>query len=161
MIRPGTIEDLPQLILLGERLRLESGVWFPPVDEEYLRSQPLFGPERCCFVGERGSNIVGWLNGLIAAPYEWSPFRVAVQRVLYVAPEARGGFVARDLIRAFVGWAEAQGLTRQMIGLGNGLDPATVDHLYRGLGFRPVGGQYLRDSWESKPPSPSSGRSAV
>ena len=75
--------------------------------------------------------------------------KVAVQRILYVAPEVRS-LAVRGLVRAFVSWAEALGVTRQLVGLGNGLNLEKVDRFYRRLGFEPIGGQYLRDSWGLK-----------
>lgn len=154
-LRNATTDDIPRLIELGNRLRLEAAVWFPPCEPEYLTEtlkRQFSSPENyCCIVAENGSNIVGWLNGLIATPYEWSPMRVAAQRILYVAPEARSLKVVRGLIRAYVSWAEARGVTRQLIGIGNGLNLEKVDRFYRRLGFELIGGQYLRDSWVSKP----------
>lgn len=153
-LRNARIDDLPQIIFLGERLRRESKIWFPEIDTAYLtgvlENQFLRPDKFCCIVAENSSNIVGWLNGLTAT-YEWSPFRFAAQRVLYVVPEARGFVVARRLIRAFIAWAEANGARRQLLGLGNGIRPEKVDRFYRRLGFEPIGGQYLRDSWASKP----------
>lgn len=152
-IRSGNSDDIPQIIELGKRLRLESLVWYPPPDEGFFRERMEIAfsqPENyCCFVAEDGCNIVGLLNGLIGT-YEWSPFRFAAQRVLYVAPEARSLKVVRGLIRAYVSWAEALGVTRQLVGLGNGLNPEKVSRLYRLFGFEQIGGQYLRDSWVSK-----------
>lgn len=153
MIRQGTIDDLPQLIELGKQLRLESLVWFPEVDEAYLRqtAEVVFSdPSKyCCIVAENGSKIVGYLTGFIGT-YEWSPFKFAAQRILYVEPRARSLGIVRGLIRAFERWAEESGAYRKLLGLGNGLNPATVDRLYRLLGYEHVGGQYLRDSWVSK-----------
>jgi len=154
LLRNARIEDIPAIRNLGERLRLESKVWFPESDLAYLTevlSHQFSHPDiYCCIVAEIGPNIVGWLNGLITN-YEWSPFKIAAQRVLYVVPEARGSVVARRLIRAFIKWAEDKGARRQLLGLGNGLSPDKVDRFYRRLGFEPIGGQYLRDSWASKP----------
>lgn len=155
MIRKATTSDLTSLIRLGERLRLESKVWFPPIDPEYFRAwagKSLFSGDEnyCCFVFEKGGNIVGWLNGAIAAPYEFNPMRVAVQRILYVVPECRGSTAAARLMKAFEEWADARGISRRLAGLGNGLPSAKVDRFYRGFGFEPIGGQYLRDAWASK-----------
>lgn len=153
-LRSARSEDAADLAKLGESLRRESKIWFPEIDQNYLKETlkaQLSQPHNyCCIIAENSSNIVGWLNGLIAT-YEWSPLRFAAQRILYVAPDARGLLVARRLIRAFVTWAEENGARRQLLGLGNGLNPEKVDRFYRGLGFEPIGGQYLRDSWVSKP----------
>lgn len=153
IVRCARPDDAPDLARLGEDLRRESAVWFPEIDPDYLsatlRAQ-LDRPDKYyCAVAEREGRLVGWLNGLIVT-YEWSPFLFAAQRILYVAPEARGGMTAARLLRGYVAWAEANGAKRQLAGIGNGL-PLKVDDLYRRLGFRPIGGQYLRDSWESKP----------
>ena len=153
IVRCASVDDLPQIAVLGEALRRESAVWFPEIDLAYLTEMmrpQLDRPDRFyCAVAEKGGRLVGWLNGLLAT-YEWSPFIFAVQRILYVAPEARGGITAVRLLRDYIAWAEANGAKRQLAGMGNGLPPAKVDGLYRRLGFRPIGGQYLRDTWESK-----------
>lgn len=153
MIRKARIDDCERIVELGKRLRLESKVWYPPPDTGYFAERldlMVSRPETyCCFLAENGSKIVGVLNGLIGT-YEWSPFKYAAQRVLYVVPEARSLKVVLGLIRAYVNWAEALGVTRQLVGLGNGLNLEKVDRFYRRLGFEPIGGQYLRDSWVSK-----------
>lgn len=147
-MRCGSVEDLPQLSALGERMRLESAIWYPEIDQEHLRkcAEIVFNhPDKfCCFVAEEGSNIVGWLNGFVSG-YVFSPMRIAAHDIFYIAPEARDYRTARALVLAFVGWAESLGLKRQLIRLDTGLKPDKVDLFYRRLGFQPIGGQYVRD----------------
>ena len=148
MIRKATTSDLPSLITLGERMRLESLVWYPPIEEDYLREkmEVVFShPDKfCCFVAQNGSNIVGWLNGLVSG-YAFSPVPVAVHDVFYIAPEHRSYQTARGLVRAYVEWAESLGIKRQVIRLDTALRPEKVDRFYRRMGFHPIGGQYIRD----------------
>lgn len=156
-IRSATADDLDEIIRLGERLRLSAPVWFPACEREYFRLRldvMLSDPQNyCCFVAQNGSKLVGLLNGLITS-YEWSAFRLAAQRVFYVEPGFRSLALARGLLSAYVSWAERLGVTRVLVGLGNGLNPEKVDRFYRRMGFHPIGGQYLRDSWASKPSQP-------
>lgn len=129
-------------------MRLESLVWYPPIEEVHLRehAKVIFShPEKfCCFVVEEGCTIVGWLNGFVSG-YVFSPMRIAAHDIFYIAPEARSYENARGLVRAFVGWAESLGLKRQVIRLDTALKPEKVDRFYRRLGFQPIGGQYVRD----------------
>lgn len=129
-------------------MRLESLVWYPPIDFTHLArsAEVLFAnPDKfCCFVAENGSNLVGWLNGFESG-YMFSPVRIAAHDIFYIAPEARNYATARNLVMAFVGWAEALGLKRQVIRLDTGLKPDKVDRFYRRMGFHPIGGQYVRD----------------
>lgn len=148
-IRNGTITDLPRLIELGERMRRESAVYYPPIDIPHLteRAEIVFSqPDKfCCFVAENGNNIVGWLNGFESG-YIFNPIRVAAHDVFYIVPEARSYGTAMGLVRAFIEWAESLGIRRQMIRLDTGLRPEKVERFYLRLGFKPIGGQYLRDS---------------
>jgi GNAT superfamily N-acetyltransferase len=149
LIRTGTLSDLPQLASLGERMRLESLIWYPPIDPQYLAgyAKIIFSrPDKfCCFVVEKGSNIVGWLNGFETG-YIFSPVRIAAHDIFYIAPEHRRYEYAVGLIRAYIGWAESLGLKRQVLRLDTALRPEKVDRFYRRLGFQPIGGQYVRDN---------------
>ena len=148
IVRCATVDDLPQALVLGERMRLESAVWYPEIDKEYFAGHYatiLAHPDKfCCFVAQNGSNVVGWLNGFVSG-YIFSPMQIAAHDVFYIAPEARSYRTARALVLAFVGWAEGLGLKRQVIRLDTGLKPDKVDLFYRRLGFQPIGGQYVRD----------------
>jgi GNAT superfamily N-acetyltransferase len=147
-LRDATTEDIPQIISLGERMRQESLVWYPPIEGDYLTEnlRKLFNhPDKyCCIVATDGPNIVGWLSGFVSG-YVFSPMQIAAHDVFYIAPEYRSFKTARGLVLAFVKWAEALGITRQMIRLDTALRPDRVDRFYRRLGFQPIGGQYLRD----------------
>jgi GNAT superfamily N-acetyltransferase len=129
-------------------MRLESRVWYPPIDGAVLRAnaEAVFAhPDKfCCIVAENGSNIVGWLNGFVSG-YIFTSMKIAAHDVFYIAPEYRSYQTARGLILAFVEWAESLGLKRQMIRLDTALRPEKVDRFYRRMGFHPIGGQYLRD----------------
>lgn len=129
-------------------MRLESLVWYPPIEEDYLRErmETVFShPEKfCCFVVENGSNIGGFILGFETG-YVFNPMRIAAHDIFYVAPEHRRFENAVGLVRAFIGWAESLGLKRQVIRLDTALRPEKVDRFYRRLGFQPIGGQYVRD----------------
>lgn len=148
--RSARSNDLPRLIELGSRMRLESLIWYPPVDEAFLRknAEVVFSnPNKfCCVVAENGSNIVGWLNGLVSG-YVFSPMPVAVHDIFYIAPEHRSYQTARGLILAYIEWAESLGIKRQVIRLDTALRPEKVDRFYRRMGFHPIGGQYVRDGY--------------
>lgn len=146
------MSDLPGLIQLGERMRLESLVWYPPIEEDYLRErmEVVFAhPEKfCCFVVENDLNLGGFILGFESG-YIFSRMKTAAHDIFYLAPEHRRFANAVGLVKAFVGWAESLGIGRQMIRLDTALRPEKVDRFYRRLGFRPIGGQYVRDGWNN------------
>lgn len=148
MIRKATTSDLPSLITLGERMRLESLVWYPPIEEDYLREkmEVVFShPDKfCCFVIEDRNSIGGFLLGFETG-YIFSRMKIAAHDIFYIAPEYRRYEYANGLVKAYIGWAESLGLKRQVIRLDTALRPEKVDRFYRRLGFQPIGGQYVRD----------------
>lgn len=149
--------DLHQLMELGERMRLESLVYYPPIDPGWLREKlaVVFAhPELFCYFVADNGGLEGFLLGYVAG-YIFSPAKVAAHDIFYVAPEARRSVSALRLIRAFIHWAESLGIERQLIRLDTGLRPDKVDRLYRWFGFEPIGGQYLRCAF--RPSSEQSG----
>ena len=155
-LRNARTDDLPEIINLGNRIRLESLVWYPPIEEDYLEENwktLVSTPDKfCCIVAQNGSNIVGWLNGFVSG-YIFSRMRLAAHDVFYIAPEHRSYQTARGLVLAYVGWAESLGIKRQVIRLDTALRPEKVDRFYRRMGFHPIGGQYVRDKWRQSQPS--------
>jgi len=66
----------------------------------------------------------------------------ASDQMIFVMPDARGKGVAKDMLKAFVAWANEQGAVKKFLGDTLGIDPEASHALYTGAGFRPTGNLY-------------------
>lgn len=90
------------------------------------------GDEKTLFVAEENGRWLGVVGGFARV----NPHEVHLIS-MWVAPEARGRGVGRDLIRAVARWAAGRGSTRVFLFVQEANMPARA--LYEQAGFRPTG----------------------
>ena len=101
-----------------------------------------------CFVAREGEThfTMGPLLGAILGYCMEATFSrelIAGEVGVYVLPEKRGGFAAKRLIEAFEAWAIERGAREITLGVTVGINDV-ADRLYPALGFRRMGGLYMK-----------------
>ena len=141
MIRSATINDLPALLALGERMHGESRYRVLAFSREKLRTtlqMLLTAPGGFLWVAERRGSIVGGLAAMCAQHWA-SDDLVATDLALFVAPEHRGGMAVRPLVEEYRGWARKLGAKLVDLGVSTGLDAERTAGLFDRVGFPRIG----------------------
>lgn len=146
MVRAGTVDDIPALLVLGRAMHAESRFrtvrYVPERVEATLRA--VLGGAGCIFVAERAGEIVGGFVGLLV-PYYFSDEKCASDLAIFVRPDRRGGILAASLIHAYIDWAREQGVRHVEIGVSTGVHPEKTGALLERLGLKPQGGLYVME----------------
>ncbi len=137
-IRVGTLEDLPRIMELGEKLHKESPRWarltFNPEKAAAFMRMLIESDNGVVFVAERAGVIVGGIAGY-AEPH-WSSDDVIAQEIsFFMDDSARGSMAATRLVCALAAWGELRGARWLHAGTSTGLDPERTAGLYERLGF--------------------------
>jgi GNAT superfamily N-acetyltransferase len=144
MVRAANPKDIAALVALGARMHAESPVF----------SRHAYLPERVAanmaavmahehgfaVVAEFRGEIVG---GLVAAavPHFACDFLQAGDLALFIAPEARGGAIAAQLVRAYLKWCDQIG-AEPSISVNTGVHPQRTGELLCALGAEQSGQNY-------------------
>ena len=142
IIRRASIDDLPELMRLGELMRQESESAFPPIDPAYTRqvAELTFNlPEYAVFVADDGC-LIGMITCMISG-YVFSPVKIATTDLFFVQPDRRGLKAAKMLLKAYTTWADERGIQDKRIGVSTKKDIAP---LMKHFGFDPVGMNFRR-----------------
>lgn len=143
-VRDARPEDLDTMMLLGEEIRLNSHLYFPPINPEFTRemakiwfaNKDMF----CVFVAEKDGEVVGMLTGA-CAPFAFSPEKRASIDLFHVFKAHRSYAVARRLLDAFMEWQAYLGAKMVNMGSSTGTD---ISPLAKRYGFDEVGSNYVR-----------------
>jgi GNAT superfamily N-acetyltransferase len=142
MVRPATKNDIPALLEMMRLMQQES---------EYRELEFSVGRAT-----EKLVELIGWgfvviaeqdgviIGGMLGdtSMQLWSEDLIGLDYGLYVRPGRRGGIMAARMVREFEKWCEVMGVKqiRPAVSTANAL----AGKLYRGLGYQPVGEQFLK-----------------
>ena len=136
--------DIPQIVLLCHRMRAESMVPYPPMDEAvYRKKLKALGGAYLLVVAETGGEVVGFMGGIVAG-WLFTDRHFVAHEIFYVRPESRGTKAALMLITALETWAVEQGAERVTIGVHTGVNIAATHRFYHKLGYAFMGGNYYK-----------------
>ncbi len=144
VIRNATLQDIPALLELGERMHAESPhfnqITFSPEKLEETLANVLNNEAGFLVVAEKDGGIAAVM---VAFAFEhWcSTDRVATELALYVEREHRGSMVGARLIKRYLAWAHDMGCKQVTAGVSTGQDVEKTTALYERLGFRQFGTQ--------------------
>ena len=142
IVRRATIDDLPELLRLGELMRRESLEVFPEIDPAYTRkiAESALGiTEYAVFILE-DDGVIGMLTCLSAGNV-FSPERYALNDLIFIQPDKRGIRAFKMLLDAYVSWADERGLHDKRLSVGTRKD---LSPLMSRFGFRPIGMNFRR-----------------
>lgn len=139
------MDDVSTLCALGRRMREESAVPFPEVDEQVTRDTwAALGDGYFVALAEQDGKAVGFLTAQLSR-YISSPTPFVQHDILYVAPEARGSMAFFRLVKAYEAWAKKIGVRRCCISVTTGLSTEVTGRAYEKLGYRYMGGNFMRE----------------
>lgn len=139
-VRPSTPADIPAIQAIYAREVLHGLASFeetpPDVAEMTRRRDAVLAAGMPYLAAEGAGRVLGYAY---AGPYRPRPaYRHTVENSVYVAADARGLGVGRQLLTALIQACEA-GPWRQMVAVIGDRDNAGSIGLHRALGFREVG----------------------
>jgi len=148
-VRAATLEDLPQILALGERMRAESLIAFDPIEPavaERMLGIIVAHPDRfmAAVAEDSGGRICGFLTAF-ATETSWSSRLCAIHDIFFVAPERRGSLAASDLVDHFHAWARRIGCRRTIMAVHTKLYLERTGRFYEKKGYTHIGGVYMQE----------------
>jgi hypothetical protein len=146
LIRNACLEDIPQLLELGQNFHHESRyATIPFCDEKVidLLSHAINNMDQHFFfkVIEHDSSILGGLIGYLT-PYYFSEAFSANDLAFFIRPGNRGTIAAAQLIKEFKIWSHQKGATEVCIGVSSGIATDKTGKFLEALQFECIGGIY-------------------
>lgn len=145
-----TEDDIAGMIALGYRLHDESGYRTLPMDDARMQEIGRRGlkdgnPGLLIAEHDDGNGKLAMVGMAIVVlgEYYFSPVRSATVQLLYVVPEARGGWAAVKLLRALRNWSAQNQAHDLHVNVTTGIDTARTDRFLRRMGFKQTGGNYV------------------
>lgn len=142
MIRPATLDDMPALLALGERMHGESPHFsrgtFSAERLEATLCHVLSDPRNLLAVAIVGGKLAGVAVGILI-PHWCSTDLVAVDLAIYTEAEYRGGITGARLVQHFKAWGAASGATNVQAGVTTGIHTEQTARLYEAMGARRIG----------------------
>jgi len=146
-LRPAIVEDVKNIVLLGSTMHQEGIYKSFPYDlqkcavmaMEYIRN-----PNKLLLVAlNEDSQMVGMFFGYMTQHY-FGPTVIAVEQLLYIVVNSRGGRLAFRIMKAFEKWAVAQGAQSLVFGQSNNGANDKWDTFCSRLGYSKIGATYMK-----------------
>jgi GNAT superfamily N-acetyltransferase len=144
-VRRGSLDDFPVMLDMGRAMQAESLIPYPSIDEAVYRATvTVLGERYFIALAEREGEAVGMLTAF-RTPFTFSAVEFAKHDIFYVRPSVRGSKAALKLVRAFEAWRAECGLDKAVLSVDTGLRPGVTGRFYERLGYRLMGGQYMKE----------------
>jgi GNAT superfamily N-acetyltransferase len=147
-IRFATLQDMPDLLALGERMHALTRFRAQPFDRERLAQTFTAlitqGQGKYAFMvaAKAQGRVVGGLLGVMEQQI-FSPGWSASVMHYDVLPEARGGGYAVRLLKAFEQWAKNRQAVEINLGINSGGDFERVGRFAQRMGYSKIGENYV------------------
>lgn len=143
MIRRATIEDADTLLDMGHSMFKESAYSSLTWDRDRALAEYVWTLNKgVVFVYEKEGKPIGMILGHVASPW-FSSDLVGYEECFFVLPEHRSGRVAARLVEHWSNWCINHGA--KMLRPSTSCGTFTSERLYEALGFRSVGGNFVKD----------------
>jgi L-amino acid N-acyltransferase YncA len=140
MVRPSVDADLAAVTRIYAHHVLNGTGTFetsPPTEEEMRqRRADVLGKNLPWLVIERGGQVMGFAYGNWFKPRP--AYRFSVEDSIYMAPEALGQGLGRQLMAELLAQLERRGIRKVMAVIGDSANAGSLA-LHRGAGFEPAG----------------------
>lgn len=143
MIRKATLEDVPHIVRMGERLHHESS--FSSISycgERVAQIASVLISNGFAVVVEKDGEVIGGMMGDVVVPW-YSTERMGIDYSLYIEPEHRNGMLAVKLVKMFEEWCLTMGAVQIRPGVSTG--HMSAGKLYRALGYEQVGECFVKN----------------
>lgn len=148
MVRLANELDIIRLMQLGVEYSKEAKYHDSlPYDPEFAAvnaMQTLDSPDACLIIAEHDGDIIGFIWGA-ASCLPWSPIPIAMDIILYIKPEHRGGMYGVRLIKAYEEWSRGIGCKQVSLSVASGITEEKTCKLYSKLGYQKVGQQHRKE----------------
>ena len=144
-LRLATINDLPDLVLLGRQMHEESTFASMDFDMEIVKETlaDLMNKNQFVVVAEDiNGTVIGGMAGSVTQSW-FGKDLIANDLALFIRQDHRGGLIAYKLIQHFVRWARLAGANQIRPGVTTGNKNAEA--LYERLGFKRCGSTYFME----------------
>lgn len=144
-LRLATVNDLPDIVVLGRQLHEESTFASMDFDMEIVKETltDLMNKNQFVVVAEDiNGTVIGGMAGSVTQSWFGNDL-IANDLSLFVRKDHRGGLIAYRLIQYFVHWARLAGAKQIRPGVITGNENAEA--LYERLGFKRCGSTYLME----------------
>jgi GNAT superfamily N-acetyltransferase len=142
VIREATLEDIPALLALGQRMASESPRFSKLAfsDEKLTATltDVIRSPRGFLWVAEEEAELLGVMVAIVH-PHWFSDDLIASDLALFVYQHARGGMAAARLVKQYKAWARESGAVLVQAGVSTGLGTETTAGLYERMGFERCG----------------------
>ena len=140
MIRPGTRDDLPDIIRMGRAFYDRSGVETRGLrfDEESFRlhvESLMDSPTACVFVAEADGRVVGMISGISAPWFADLDQAIAMENWWWVDEDYRNLRLDKGLLDALSDWGRANGISFLIVVALESTRHATLVEYYGRKGF--------------------------
>jgi len=142
IIRPATEEDLRTVLRMAIAMHAESNryrahkISIPKLAALILKFH--ISSSKVILVAEKEACIVGMFLGYITE-FFFSDDELTTDRLFYVRPEHRKGFVAYRLFKGFESWSKEVGVTTIQVGISTGIDNEGYTNFCERLGYNRTG----------------------
>lgn len=142
MIRPATSQDIPALLVLGERMHAESPrfchLTFSRARTEQTLLNLIGNPNAFLWVAESEEQVYGGLAA-IAVPHWASEDLIATDLALFIDPARRGSLSAVRLVNCYRCWASELGAKIIQMGVTTQVNTEETAQLLERLGMTRCG----------------------
>lgn len=143
MIRNATLEDIPRIVEMGERLFSDSNYKHMVYSQERVASTcHLLINSGFIVVAEKNAVVIGAMLGDVYTPW-YTNDRMGTDYVLYIEPEHRNGLIALKMIKKFEQWCI--GMNAKQIRPGISCGDKGARRLYEAAGYEVSGQQFVKD----------------
>jgi len=147
MIREARPEDIPDIVLLGEKFFEESG-WGEIADYDYnsvirLAAKAIKEENYGIFIAE-DTEVIGMVAGIML-PLHFNENHLVCQEFLwYFESSTRGRRAGLLLFEALVDWAKNAGANSFITGAIENMNPEKLSKFYERKGFKPSERNYIK-----------------
>lgn len=144
-IRFATIEDIPAILDLGEKMVEESRFRSFGLNrekmEKVLESMISQATQSVIIVAVIDNKIIGGLGGY-AVDFFFCDAKIAQDRFFYIRPESRGSPAAIKLLLGFKKWAQMHNAIELNINMSVAIEMERFDRMMGKLGFQCCGSNF-------------------
>ena len=148
LVRKARLEDLVQLVDLGEQFRFESKVPYPAIDPLVVYERiKLYTTDPECFgyVAERRGELLGFMCGYLTQ-YSFSRDVGTHSDLIFVASRYRNTKAPLLLVKKFIEWSEESNALTITMALMTGIKPERVQAFLGRFGFKETGQCMVRQN---------------
>lgn len=150
MIRPATMDDMPELMRMVEDFhhaaQLKKWATFEDSATGWANwfARCMGGDTSLCLLAEIDGKAHGFATALEAPAY-WNPsIKTVCETTLWVDPKARGSGIGTTLVEAIAKWAKERGASVVAAGASVDLNSKAMGRMLMKAGFRPAEKIYSR-----------------